>query len=77
MVKPGYVAFYCASGALLIGLFAFTYNWLVVGGGWSWFPVLLFPGNLVNACLNRETALATFSDSVAQTRLEYQPKFSK
>lgn len=54
MSQPGYLAFYCASSALLTGLVAFMFNWQVVGGGWSWFPVLLFPGNLVLALFSEE-----------------------
>ncbi|WP_444922038.1 hypothetical protein ACJJID_06835 [Microbulbifer sp. CnH-101-G] len=40
--------------ALLIGIAAFAYNWLIVGGGWQYFRVFLFPGNLVLSLFTEE-----------------------
>ncbi|GAB3035634.1 hypothetical protein [Bowmanella dokdonensis] len=48
--KPGQLAALAVKAgvvSLITGLLAFVYNWHIVGGGWQWFPVLLFPGNLV------------------------------
>ncbi|MFA0813144.1 hypothetical protein [Microbulbifer epialgicus] len=39
---------------LLIGLVVFTYNWVIVGGGWEYFGVFLFPGNLVLSLFTEE-----------------------
>ena len=36
-----------------------------------------FPGNLVNARFNRERPLETFTDSAAQSAIEYQPTFTR
>ncbi|BBM03604.1 hypothetical protein [Microbulbifer sp. GL-2] len=48
--------------ALLVGLVAFTYNWVIIGGGWQYFGVFLFPGNLV---------LSMFSEEI-----DFWPKFA-
>ncbi|WHI49231.1 hypothetical protein P3339_12100 [Microbulbifer sp. MLAF003] len=40
--------------ALLVGVVTFMYNWLIVGGGWEYFGVFLFPGNLILSLFTEE-----------------------
>ncbi|MDP5210556.1 hypothetical protein [Microbulbifer sp. 2205BS26-8] len=40
--------------ALLIGMAAFFYNWNLYGGGWQYFRIFLFPGNVVLSLFTEE-----------------------
>lgn len=39
---------------LMAGLLAFFYNWNIYGGGWEYFEVVLFPGNIVLSMFTEE-----------------------
>ena len=40
--------------ALFSGLAVFYYNWSIYGGGWPYFRIILFPGNLVLSLFTEE-----------------------
>ncbi|MFS1523101.1 hypothetical protein ACL7TT_03145 [Microbulbifer sp. 2304DJ12-6] len=54
MGKPIFRSLTVSVAALLLGMAAFFYNWNIHGGGWHYFRIFLFPGNLVLSLFTEE-----------------------